>query len=56
MEGTLINSAGFQWIVSRDMMANQAIAITRARFLSSSNSICVAIVVLVHINPVGAEC
>jgi hypothetical protein len=35
MEGTLINSEGFQWIVSCDTMANQAIAITRAQFLSS---------------------
>ena len=30
MEGTLINSEGFLWIVSCDTMANQAIAITRA--------------------------
>jgi hypothetical protein len=35
MEGTLINSEGLQWIVSRDTMANQALAITPAQFLSS---------------------
>jgi hypothetical protein len=35
MDGTLINSEGFQWIVSRDTMANQAIATTRVQFLSS---------------------
>jgi hypothetical protein len=35
MKGTLIESEGFQWIVSRDTMANQAIALTRAQFLSS---------------------